>query len=43
MKGFNWAGDLNGQKNPIIRKVMVPDATAIEKGEPLNYTPGPTD
>lgn len=40
MKGFNWAGDLNGHKNPIIRKLYVPDATAIEKGEPINYTPG---
>jgi len=40
MKGFNWAGDLNGHKNPIIRKVYVPDATAIEKGEPVRFTPG---
>lgn len=40
MKGFNWAGDLNGQKNPIIRKRYVPDATAIEQGEPVIYTPG---
>lgn len=40
MKGFVWAGDLNGHKNPIIRKMYVPDATAIEKGEPINYTPG---
>jgi hypothetical protein len=40
MKGFNWAGDLNGHKNPIIRKMYVADATAIEKGEPLIYTQG---
>jgi hypothetical protein len=40
MKGFNWAGDLNGQKNPIVRRVSVPDATAIEKGEPIDFTQG---
>jgi hypothetical protein len=40
MKGFNWAGDLNGHKNPIIKKCYVADATAIEKGEPVRYTPG---
>lgn len=40
MKGFNWAGDLNGHKNPIIERMYVPDATAIEKGEPINYTAG---
>lgn len=40
MKGFIWAGDMNGHKNPIIKKCYVPDATAIEKGEPVNYTQG---
>lgn len=40
MKGFTWAGDLNGHKNPIVRKVAVPDATAIEKGEPIDFTQG---
>jgi len=40
MKGFRWAGDLNGQKNPIVRKYYVPDATAIEKGEPVQFTQG---
>ena len=40
MKGFNWAGDLNGHKNPIIKKKVVPDATAIEKGEPVDFTQG---
>lgn len=40
MKGFVWAGDLNGHKNPIIRNFYVPDATAIEKGEPVQFTPG---
>ena len=39
-KGFTWAGSLNGHKNPIIRKMPVPDATAIEKGEPIDFTPG---
>lgn len=39
-KGFVWAGDLNGHKNPIIQKFYVPDATAIEKGEPVRFTPG---
>lgn len=39
-KGFVWAGDLNGHKNPIIRKYYVPDATAIEKGEPVRFTQG---
>lgn len=40
MKGFNWCGDLNGHKNPIIKKYIVPDATAIEKGEPVDFTQG---
>lgn len=40
MKGFNWAGDLNGHKNPLVRKVYIPTATAIEKGEPIDYTQG---
>lgn len=51
MAGFIWAGDLNGHKNPLIRKVLIPTATAIEKGEPIQFTqgtgvvvlPGPTD
>lgn len=40
MKGFRWSGNKAGHKNPHIRKMYVPDATAIEKGEPLNYTAG---
>ncbi len=40
MDGFFWAGDLNGQKNPLVKKFYVPDATAIELGEPVRYTPG---
>ena len=40
MKGFRWCGDLNGHKNPITRKYVIPDATAIEKGEPVNFTRG---
>ena len=51
MKGFQWAGDINGRANPLVRKFLVPDATAIERGEPIQYTqgtgvivlPGPTD
>jgi hypothetical protein len=38
--GFFWAGDLNGQKNPILRNVYVPDATEIEAGEPIRFTQG---
>jgi hypothetical protein len=38
--GFRWAGDLNGQKNPLIRKLQIPTATVIEKGEPIQFTPG---
>jgi len=40
MAGFRWAGDLNGQKNPIIRKILIPTATVIEKGEPVDFTTG---
>ena len=40
MKGFNWAQSLNGHKSPIVRKMPVPDATAIEKGEPIDFTQG---
>ena len=40
MAGFHWAGDLNGHKNPLIRKVLIPTATAIEKGEPIQFTQG---
>ncbi len=40
MKGFQWCGDLNGHKNPIVKKYYVPDATAIEKGEPVQFTQG---
>ena len=40
MKGFQWCGDLNGHKNPIVKKYYVPDATAIEKGEPVDFTQG---
>jgi hypothetical protein len=38
--GFRWAGDLNGQKNPIVRELQIPTATAVEKGEPIQFTPG---
>lgn len=40
MKGFNWAGTLPGHKNPIVRKIIIPTATAIEKGEPIDFTQG---
>jgi hypothetical protein len=40
MAGFIWAGDLNGQKNPLVRNFYVPDATAIERGEPVRFTQG---
>jgi hypothetical protein len=40
MKGFVWAGDFNGHKNALVKKFYVPDATAIEKGEPVRFTQG---
>jgi hypothetical protein len=40
MKGFIYAGSLNGHKTPILVKLPVPDATAIEKGEPIDFTQG---
>lgn len=40
MKGFTWSGNKAGHKTPNIRKCHVPDATAIEKGEPIIYTAG---
>jgi hypothetical protein len=40
MKGFTWCGDLNGSKNMIVDEYYVPDATAIEKGEPVRFTQG---
>lgn len=40
MKGFRWTGDLNGHKNPVVKKLYVPDATAIENGEPIQFTQG---
>lgn len=40
MKGFNWSGNKTGLVNARIRKMYVADATAIEKGEPIIYTPG---
>jgi hypothetical protein len=40
MKGFKWSGNKAGHKNPNIRKMYVPDATAIEKGEPIIYIQG---
>ena len=40
MGGFKWCGDLNGHKNPIIRKIYIPTTTVIERGEPVSYTQG---
>lgn len=40
LKGFRWAKDLAGHPQPLVRKFVVPDATAIEKGEPVQFTQG---
>jgi len=40
MAGFKWAGDRNGQKNALIRDYLIPTATAIEAGEPVDFTQG---
>lgn len=40
MKGFKWAYSLVGHKCPTIKKLIVPDATAIENGEPVGFTQG---
>lgn len=40
MSKFIWAADLNGHKNPIVREIQVPTATAVQKGEILIFTPG---
>jgi len=40
MQGFVWAGDLNGQKNPLVGKFYVPDATAVKKGQVLRFVAG---
>ena len=40
MKGFKPAYSLYGHKSPTVKKYFVPDATAIENGEPLSFTPG---
>jgi hypothetical protein len=40
MKGFIWCGDYNGHKNPIEDEYYVPDATALEAGEPVRFTQG---
>lgn len=37
---FTWAGDLNGYKEPVIRKKYIADATALKKGVPVDYTIG---
>lgn len=39
-KGFQIAGSKNGHKTPIIEKLPVPNATAIESGEPIDFTAG---
>ena len=39
-KGFVWAYDENGHPCPQIRKFVIPDATAIERGEPVQFTQG---
>jgi len=40
MGGFIWAGDLNGHKNAILRKSPIPNATAVKKGDILDFTVG---
>ena len=40
MKGFVWAYSKGGHPNPRIYNRTVSNATAVEKGEPLNYKPG---
>lgn len=40
MAGFQWAGDLNGHKSPILRECYIPASTVVSYGEPVGYTPG---
>lgn len=40
MAGFEWMGDLNGVKFPIVKKCYIPTATAVERGEPVQFTQG---
>lgn len=40
MKGFRFAYSLAGYKSPTTKKLVVPDATAIEHGEPIDFTQG---
>jgi len=40
MAGFKYAGDLNGHKRKLVRDYYIPTATAIEAGEPVDFTQG---
>ncbi len=40
MDGFKYAGDLNGSKRKLVRTFYIPTATAIEQGEPVDFTYG---
>jgi hypothetical protein len=40
MDGFRYAYSLNGHKRPVLQKFYIPADTAIEQGEPFQYTPG---
>ena len=40
MAGFRYAGDLNGSKRKLVRDFLIPTATAIEQGEPVDFTYG---
>lgn len=40
MSGFNWAYDLNGSPVPVVQPMYIPTATAIDKGEIVDFTPG---
>jgi hypothetical protein len=37
---FEWAYDMNGSKVPFIKRLYIPTATAVEKGEIIDFTPG---
>ena len=40
MAGFKYAGDLNGHKRKLVRDYLIPTATAIDAGEPVQFTQG---
>ena len=40
MAGFKYAGDLNGHKRKLVRDYLIPTATAVDAGEPVQFTQG---